>query len=323
LAIATCTRASRPSRIYISHDVVFDEDLFPFSKLHDNAGARLTSEILLIPPTLLPSNSGIVSNGVPVTDFHTSDQPNVVSGDNSNMQHAEINPDHTLVLQDAAPTSTPASEGGDHMQLAAESDESVPATTTASDATIHEPATEAHDAPEQIHPATEAHDALATIQGPTTGPATETRRPGTRLSKEICQPRVYKDGTIRYDRFGLFTASGEPQFLQEALEDKNWKHAMDLKYSALMKNKTWHLVPPQKGRNVIDCKWVYKIKRKADGSLDRYKARLVAKGFEQRHELDYKEMFSPVVKPATIRTILSLAVSKGWSLSSMLFSMAN
>jgi hypothetical protein len=156
--------------------------------------------------------------------------------------------------------------------------------------------------------------APATIQGPTTGPATETRRPGTRLSKGIRQPRVYKDETIRYDRLGLFTASGEPQFLQEALEDKNWKHAMDLEYSALMKNRTWHLVPPQKGRNVIDCKLVYKIKRKADVSLDRYKARLVAKGFKQRHGLDYEEMFSPVVKPATIRTILSLAISKGWSL---------
>jgi hypothetical protein len=134
------------------------------------------------------------------------------------------------------------------------------------------------------------------------------------LSKGIHQPRVYKDGTIRYNRLGLFTASGEPQFLQEALEDKNWKYAMDLEYSALMKNRTCHLVPPQKGRNVIDCKWVYKIKRKAYGSLDRYKARLVAKSFKQRHGLDYEETFSPVVKPATIRTILSLAVSKGWSL---------
>ncbi len=47
-----------------------------------------------------------------------------------------------------------------------------------------------------------------------------------------------------------------------------------------MKNNTWHLVPPTKGLNIIDCKWVYKIKRKADGSLDRYKARLVAKGFK-------------------------------------------
>ena len=74
------------------------------------------------------------------------------------------------------------------------------------------------------------------------------------------------------------TTFGEPQNLDEALENRNWKEAMDAEYMALMKNKTWHLVPPQKGRNIIDCKWVYKIKRKSDGSLDRYKARLVAKG---------------------------------------------
>ncbi len=92
---------------------------------------------------------------------------------------------------------------------------------------------------------------------------------------------------------------------------------MDSEYQALMKNKTWHLVPPKKGLNVIDCKWVYKIKRKPDGSLDRYKARLVGKGFKQRYGIDYEDTFSPVVKVATIRTILSIAISRGWNLNQL------
>ncbi len=57
------------------------------------------------------------------------------------------------------------------------------------------------------------------------------------------------------------------------------------------------------------------MKRKADGGgLDRYKARLVAKGFKQSYEIDYEDTFNPIVKAATIRIVLSLAVSKGWSL---------
>jgi hypothetical protein len=85
---------------------------------------------------------------------------------------------------------------------------------------------------------------------------------------------------VKYGKYGFLTSNGEPNSVEDNLGDQNWKHAMDLEYDAWMKNKTWHLVPPMKGRNIVGCQWVYKIKRKQDGNLDRYKARLVAKGFK-------------------------------------------
>jgi hypothetical protein len=60
--------------------------------------------------------------------------------------------------------------------------------------------------------------------------------------------------------------------------------------------------------------WVFKVKRKADGTLDKYKARLVAKGYKQRYGIDYEDTFSLVVKAATIRIVLSIVVSQVWYL---------
>jgi hypothetical protein len=132
-----------------------------------------------------------------------------------------------------------------------------------------------------------------------------------RLQKGIRKLKIYTDGTMCY---GLLTTSGKPRDHREALADPKWKKVMDSEFEALLRNDTWHLVEPKKGANVIDCKWVYKIKKKVDVSVDRYKARLVAKGCKQRYDIDYEDTFSPVVKAATIWMILSIVVSNGWNL---------
>jgi hypothetical protein len=87
---------------------------------------------------------------------------------------------------------------------------------------------------------------------------------------------------------------------------------MEEEYEAQLSNSTWDLVPWPPGVNVVTGKWILKHKLKADGSLDRYKAHWVLRSFTQRPGVDYDETFSPVIKPATVRTVLTLTISRGW-----------
>ena len=89
---------------------------------------------------------------------------------------------------------------------------------------------------------------------------------------------------------------------------------MNLEFDTLLQNQTWTLVPSHPSQNIIGCKWVFRVKRHADGSVERHKARLVAKGFHQQSRVNYDETYSPVNKPTTVRTVLSIAISSGWSL---------
>ena len=88
---------------------------------------------------------------------------------------------------------------------------------------------------------------------------------------------------------------------------------MNSEFDALLRNQTWKLVPPSRHLNVIGCCWIFKIKWKADDTIERYKARLVAKGYHQQLGVDFHETYSPVVKPATIQLVLSIAVYNNWS----------
>jgi hypothetical protein len=112
----------------------------------------------------------------------------------------------------------------------------------------------------------------------------------------------------------LLLTHAEPKTTKQALADSTWLAAMHSEYDALLKNNAWTYVTLPSNRVPVGCKWVFRIKENPDGTVNKYKARLVAKGFHQRYGDDYTETISHVIKPVTVRTILSLALSKGWHL---------
>jgi hypothetical protein len=108
------------------------------------------------------------------------------------------------------------------------------------------------------------------------------------------------------------SVSPVPSNYRSALADPNCRAAMADEYKALVDNNTWRLVPRPPGANVVTGKWIFRHKFHSDGTLARHKARWVVRGYSQQHGIDYDETFSPVVKPATIRVVLSIAASRSW-----------
>lgn len=114
-----------------------------------------------------------------------------------------------------------------------------------------------------------------------------------------------------------FSSNIEPKTYNQAIKHDCWKHAMNIELQALAKNHTWDVVDLPSGKQPIGCRWVYKVKYKADGSIERHKVRLVAKGYRQLEGVDYFDTFSPVAKLTTVRILLSIAAIKGWHLEQL------
>ena len=105
----------------------------------------------------------------------------------------------------------------------------------------------------------------------------------------------------------------EPVTFNEAQNLENWMAAMQVEYDAIVNNETWSLCDLPAGKKAIGTKWVYKLKRKPDGSVDCHKARLVAKGYAQEKGIDFEETFALTCCMTTICSMCALAAHHGWN----------
>jgi hypothetical protein len=113
----------------------------------------------------------------------------------------------------------------------------------------------------------------------------------------------------------LLTSAEEPPTFAEAEKEASWRKAMLEKMKSIEENSTWELVDPPCRCRPIGLKWVFKVKRDEHGAIVKYKARLVARGFVQREGIDFEEVFAPVARMESVRLLLALAASNGWSSS--------
>uniref|UniRef100_A0ACD5TNX4 Uncharacterized protein n=1 Tax=Avena sativa TaxID=4498 RepID=A0ACD5TNX4_AVESA len=289
-------------RIYIS-DVVFDEHVFPFesttSRMPTTSNPPQPSLFPITEPTIVDDRMRRYDTSLLTNPASSNSIPSTGTSDSASPSDSS----------DSDSPNTPLRTGGHHP-------DGSPSPSMSRSGFVPDDASPVMGS---TSPPARTTSVSTPSSGPTTGPvsappsAPVAHPMATRLRHNIIKKLEPTDGTVRYDpRRRAFHAA--PRTYREALSDASWRPAMESEFVALQENKTWSLVPRPPGCNIIGCKWVFKVKHKADGSLDKFKARLVAKGFTQKQGIDYSETFSPVVKPATVRLVLSLAVSRGWHL---------
>ncbi|KAL3819930.1 hypothetical protein ACJIZ3_005835 [Penstemon smallii] len=287
-------------KVYVSRHVVFDENLFPYTSENKSQSPNSqTSNSIMLP---LHINS---SSPESLRDLHPNPIPTRI--ESAPLCSNFAGTDHGTSNQQATNGIEPESLRDLHPNPIPSRIESAPLCSNfagTDHGTLNQQATNGIDSADTPHE-DEQHIPITN------------HSMITRAKNHIHKPRQRTDGCIRYPLPRALIAettnlAKEPTSFTEACKSTHWRDAMNNEFNALLQNGTWSLVSPSTNTNVVGCRWVFKIKRKVDGTIERYKARLVAKGFHQQEGVDFYETFSPVIKHTTIRLVISLAVSFNW-----------
>lgn len=273
-------------RKFISRHVLFYEQVFPFRKPSDNS----ISTTSIVSPTSVPlppipqhSNYSGILGAKPSSQPAQVPTSDVVPF-NLSQELAAASPRSAGDIVPTAEPVTPTSASHERQPFDTSSTPGVAEILASNDAQVSSP-------PQEL---IQRHQMV------------------TRRQTGSLKPRLPWSPTLN-----LVQTQAVPTCFTQANKDTKWREAMVNEINALLHTHTWDLVPRSQAQNIVGCKWVFRLKEKADGSIDKYKARLVAKGFHQRPGIDFKETFSPVIKPTTIRMILSLAVSFNWKIKQL------
>lgn len=117
---------------------------------------------------------------------------------------------------------------------------------------------------------------------------------------------------VEIDKELCFMVIDRPGNFKQAVKDVNWRRAMTQEMESFEKHRTWELVDLPPGQKVIGLKWIYKLKRDADGNIVKYKALIVSKRYVQKHGIDFDEIYAPVTRLETVRLILALVAKNQW-----------
>ncbi|KAE8710348.1 L-ascorbate oxidase-like protein [Hibiscus syriacus] len=288
-------------RIYISRHVQFDESVFPFTGQATAVHPYPTNN--LQPSAIIDVVHGInkvLNNQAvpPCSTLHHCENESSTSHTSSSYHRVNEQMNSAEIDADVA--------SGDNVDGSARHTISPRQTDGSGDLRVPEHSTLVADSALQMSSHNNSSNMVVSSGIASCPSSSNVHYMVTRSKDGIFKPKVFSVQSVIDDE--------EPISIEQALLSHVWKDTVMDEYNALIGKSTWRLVSLPPGRTTIGCKWLFRMKKNIDGSVARYKARLVAKGFAQIPGQDFNDTFSLVIRPSTVKIVLSLAVMNGCKL---------